>query len=132
MGKWQKHPRPARRASAYQRGPPDASGPAGSWERPAMLRTRFPIGRGGRRALAAVSLAVALSAVGGGHAVAAGHAPGALLPLEVRTDHGLVRGFHQHGAREFLGIPYAAPPIGAYQWRPPQPLRPWRGVRPAT
>jgi para-nitrobenzyl esterase len=97
-----------------------------------MLRTRFPAGRAGRRALAAVSLAVALSAVGGGHAVAAGHAPAALLPLTVRTDHGLVRGFGQHGAREFLGIPYAAPPTGANQWRPPQPLRPWRGIRPAT
>jgi len=97
-----------------------------------MLRTVFPAGRGGRYALAAASLAVALSAVGGGNAMAAGHAPGALLPVVVRTDHGLVRGFHQHGAREFLGIPYAAPPTGANQWRPPQPLRPWRGIRPAT
>jgi para-nitrobenzyl esterase len=59
-------------------------------------------------------------------------AGGMLLPLVVRTDHGLVRGLRQHGAREFLGIPYAAPPTGANAWRPPQPLRPWHGIRPAT
>jgi len=97
-----------------------------------MPRAGFPAGRGGRLALAAVSVAVALSAAGGGNAMASGHAPAALLPVIVRTDHGLVRGFHQHGAREFLGIPYAAPPTGANQWRPPQPLRPWSGIRPAT
>ena len=95
-----------------------------------MLRTGFPASRGGRRALAAAGLAVALTAVGSGQAIAAGHSPGPLLPVVVRTDHGLVRGFHQHGAREFLGIPYAAPPTGANQWRPPQPLAPWRGIRP--
>ena len=97
-----------------------------------MVRTGFPASRGGRGALAAAALAVTLTAVGGGQAIAAGHAPGALLPVVVRTDHGLVRGFHQHGAREFLGIPYAAPPTGANQWRPPQPLAPWRGIRLAT
>src|SRR5262245_66601636 len=88
--------------------------------------------RRGRYALAAVSLALALSGVTAGRAMAAGHATGRELPLVVRTDHGLVRGLHNHGAREFLGIPYAAPPTGANRWRPPQPLRPWRGTRPAT
>ncbi len=50
----------------------------------------------------------------------------------MRTDHGLVRGIHDHGAREFLGIPYAAPPTGANQWRPPQPFPPWQGIRSAA
>jgi para-nitrobenzyl esterase len=97
-----------------------------------MRRTGFLFGRTGRYALAAASLAVALTGVASGNAMASGHAAGPLLPLVVRTDHGLVRGFHDHGAREFLGIPYAAPPTGANQWRPPQPLPPWQGIRPAT
>jgi len=33
--------------------------------------------------------------------------------------------------REYLGIPFAAPPIGDLRWRPPQPVVPWQGVRAA-
>jgi para-nitrobenzyl esterase len=99
-----------------------------------MRRTGFPSGRAGRCLLAAASLALVLAGVTSGTALAKTAGPGAgpLLPLVVRTDHGLVRGLHQHGAREFLGIPYAAPPTGANAWRPPQPFPPWRGVRLAT
>lgn len=32
----------------------------------------------------------------------------------------------------FLGIPYAAPPVGPLRWKPPQPAAPWSEVREAT
>ena len=35
------------------------------------------------------------------------------------------------GVREYLGIPFAAPPVGNLRWRPPQPVAPWQGVRAA-
>ena len=55
----------------------------------------------------------------------------ATAPLEVRVDGGVVRGALEHGVIAFEGIPYAAPPVGALRWAPPQPVKRWRGVRPA-
>ena len=31
--------------------------------------------------------------------------------------------------RIYLGIPYAAPPVGDLRWKPPQPVTPWEGIR---
>lgn len=55
-------------------------------------------------------------------------------PLVIKTDLGKVRGkMSADGqARDFLGIPFAAPPIGPLRWKPPQPAVEWRGVRQAT
>ncbi|MCP5183849.1 MAG: carboxylesterase family protein [Pseudomonadales bacterium] len=36
------------------------------------------------------------------------------------------------GIRVFRGVPYAQPPVGARRFRPPAPLPPWTGTRPAT
>lgn len=33
--------------------------------------------------------------------------------------------------RTFKGVPFARPPVGALRWQPPQPVKPWSGVRPA-
>ena len=50
----------------------------------------------------------------------------------VKTAAGLVEGRLKQGAWEFLGIPYATPPVGELRWRPPQPVPPWEGVRPCA
>jgi para-nitrobenzyl esterase len=52
------------------------------------------------------------------------------------TANGAVRGLavpiSGGSVNEFLGIPYAAPPVGALRWQPPQPAASWSGVRDAT
>jgi para-nitrobenzyl esterase len=50
----------------------------------------------------------------------------------VRTTGGDLRGLSLGDHREFLGIPYAAPPTGQLRWRPPAPTVSWTGVRAAT
>ncbi|MGY1616215.1 carboxylesterase/lipase family protein [Geodermatophilus sp. SYSU D00691] len=50
----------------------------------------------------------------------------------VATRHGRVRGTSRDGVGTFLGVPYAAPPVGHRRLRPPQPVEPWTGVRDAT
>src|SRR5262249_10900466 len=50
----------------------------------------------------------------------------------VNTAEGPVRGYSQGGVYRFLGIPYAAPPVGDLRWRPPAPVKKWNDVRDAT
>ena len=47
----------------------------------------------------------------------------------VRVDGGLVSGKPWNGSLLFRGIPFAAPPLGALRWKPPQPVNAWKGVR---
>jgi para-nitrobenzyl esterase len=39
----------------------------------------------------------------------------------VNTTDGPVRGIVKNGVNQFLGIPYAAPPVGDLRWKPPAP-----------
>ena len=50
----------------------------------------------------------------------------------VKLDTGRVRGAASGEVIAFKGIPFAAPPVGALRWRPPQPAASWSGVREAT
>jgi para-nitrobenzyl esterase len=52
--------------------------------------------------------------------------------LTVSTSAGLLRGAAQDGYSVWRGIPFAAPPVGARRFHPPQPVDPWSGVRDAT
>jgi para-nitrobenzyl esterase len=50
----------------------------------------------------------------------------------VETTAGKVQGFVVNGVSEFLGIPFAKPPVGNLRWRPPVAAASWKGVRQAT
>jgi Carboxylesterase type B len=56
-------------------------------------------------------------------------------PPIVTLETGMLEGIH-FGSMEneaaFLGVPYAAPPIGELRWKPPQPVNMWTGTRKAT
>lgn len=57
--------------------------------------------------------------------------------LAVELKSGLVRGRTQKSIfgltiEQFLGIPYAAAPVGELRFSPPQPVQPWNDVRDGT
>jgi para-nitrobenzyl esterase len=57
-----------------------------------------------------------------------------LAQAQVKTATGLVKGkpVADGAVTVYLGVPYAAPPVGDLRWRAPQPPTPWEGVRDAT
>ncbi len=50
----------------------------------------------------------------------------------VSTSAGRVQGQSEGNLDIFKGIPYAAPPVGKLRWKPPEPAKPWQGIRQAT
>ncbi|WP_436789013.1 carboxylesterase/lipase family protein [Yinghuangia sp. YIM S10712] len=79
------------------------------------------------RRTASLFAAALLSAVGVGSAPAtAADGP------TVTTRYGQVQGKADETAHSYLGIPYAAPPVGDQRWKPPAPPARWSGVRDAT
>jgi para-nitrobenzyl esterase len=50
----------------------------------------------------------------------------------VETTTGKIEGERRGGHERFLGIPFAAPPVGERRWRAPSPAAPWAGVRQAV
>ncbi len=57
---------------------------------------------------------------------------GATSGPQVKTGAGVVEGKEDGSVRAFLGIPYAASPVGDLRWKPPAPVAKWAGVRAAT
>lgn len=59
--------------------------------------------------------------------------PGTLLAAPVvQTASGPVQGVERGNTEAFLGVPYAAPPVGPQRWRAPGPVASWTAPRDAS
>ena len=62
------------------------------------------------------------------HPLAAGADSATSGVVVVKTRPGSVRGLINGHTRKFMGIPFAAPPVGKLRWEPPQPHADWTGI----
>ncbi|MDH3373376.1 MAG: carboxylesterase family protein [Gammaproteobacteria bacterium] len=58
----------------------------------------------------------------------------AAIDVPVKIESGMIKGIPGSDAAvtQFLGIPFAAPPVGDMRWRPPQAAVPWPNIRTAN
>jgi para-nitrobenzyl esterase len=103
-------------------------GQGGGWRAGARL-CAGAIALGALAATGTTALASVNADRGGSTAI--GHDGAGAAPVASTRD-GVLRGKTVGAVNEFLGIPYAAPPVGQLRWRPPQPAASWAGVRDAT
>lgn len=54
---------------------------------------------------------------------------GAIRMPPVAVDSGALEGVRDGDLTVYKGVPFAAAPVGDLRWRPPQPVRPWKGIR---
>jgi para-nitrobenzyl esterase len=80
------------------------------------------------RTFTAVALALGLAAP------AAQATSGLPTPVRAHVESGDLSGIQlpNQGPVEFLGVPFAAPPVGPLRWAPPHPVAAWTGVRDAS
>ncbi|HUL81170.1 MAG TPA: carboxylesterase family protein [Gammaproteobacteria bacterium] len=83
-----------------------------------------------RRRVARVPLAARAALVVLASALAAAAALGA--PATAHVEQGALAGTTDGDVNTFLGVPFAAPPIGELRWKAPQPAAKWQGARSAT
>ncbi len=50
----------------------------------------------------------------------------------VKTANGMLEGVNKSGVKIFKGVPFAAPPVGEFRWKAPQPVKSWEGIRKAV
>ncbi|MBV9414048.1 MAG: carboxylesterase family protein, partial [Solirubrobacterales bacterium] len=81
---------------------------------------------------AAAAVLVASAGVGARAARADTPSTACAPGTDVTIGSGPICGMSVNGTNEWFGIPYAAPPVGALRWQPPQPPAPWPTTLQAT
>ncbi|MEL7159152.1 MAG: carboxylesterase family protein [Bacteroidota bacterium] len=53
------------------------------------------------------------------------------FPVRTTVAEGTIEGNYntKTGIQTYLGVPFAQPPVGDLRWQPPQPAKPWSGVK---
>src|SRR3954471_4592073 len=96
---------------------------------PGFVARGFGVAKSMAGVATVTALAVAgftVAAVSPPRAVAAqAAAPACTADTLVNTDKGPVCGMVNSGVTSYLGVPFAAPPVGTLRWQPPAPVAAW-------